>query len=108
VFDRILMVLEIILLIVIVWQGEIIVRCERGVYRLQKEREAERSKWREQKRQQQIRKDAAGAVAGKGSINSQLIPPAPPTAMNGSAFDVAISEFAHGKKRTPENSIDIL
>ena len=55
-FDRILMLLEIVLLIWIVVQGEIIVRCERGVYRLQKEREDERRQWREAKRKQQERK----------------------------------------------------
>ena len=55
-FDRILMVLEILLLIWIVVQGEIIVRCERGVYRLQREREDERRAWREAKRKQQERK----------------------------------------------------
>jgi hypothetical protein len=58
-FDRILMLLEIVLLIWIVWQGEIIVKCERGVYQLQKEREGERAKWREQKRQQLLKKDSA-------------------------------------------------
>ena len=55
-FDRILMLLEIGLLIWIVVQGEIIVTCERGVYRLQKEREDERRQWREAKRKQQERK----------------------------------------------------
>ena len=56
--DHILMGIEIILLVWVVWQGEIIVRCERGVYRLQKEREDERRQWREAKRRQQERRDA--------------------------------------------------
>lgn len=58
-FDRILMLLEIVLLIWIVWQGEIIVKCERGVYQLQRERESERAKWREQKRQQLLKRETA-------------------------------------------------
>ena len=56
-FDRLMTGVEIALLIWIVVQGEIIVRCERGVYRLQKEREDERRQWREAKRKQQERKN---------------------------------------------------
>ncbi len=54
--EDILFGIEILLLVWIVVQGEIIVRCERGVYRLYKEREDERRKWREEKRQSQRRK----------------------------------------------------
>ena len=60
--DRLLMVLEVLLLIWVVVQGEIIVKCERGVYRLQKEREDERRQWREAKRRQQERRDAPKTV----------------------------------------------
>jgi len=62
VIDRLLMVLEVLLLIWVVVQGEIIVKCERGVYRLQKEREDERRQWRESKRRQQERRDANKTV----------------------------------------------
>lgn len=60
--DRLLMVLEVLLLIWVVVQGEIIVKCERGVYRLQKEREDERRQWRESKRRQQERRDSNKTV----------------------------------------------
>ena len=75
--DHILMVIEILLLVWVVWQGEIIVRCERGVYRLQKEREDERRQWREAKRRQQERRDAAKdvrevpPVEASGGVSSQ-------------------------------------
>ena len=55
-FDHVLMIVEIILLIVVVWQGEIIVRCERGVYRLQKEREEERRAWRQAKQKATVKR----------------------------------------------------
>ena len=58
-FDRLMTVLELVLLGVIVWQGQVIIRCEQGVYRIQKEREDERRQWREAKRRQQERKEAA-------------------------------------------------
>ena len=54
--DHLLAILEILLLVWIIVQGEIIVRCERGVYRLHKEREDERKQWREEKREQTRRK----------------------------------------------------
>jgi hypothetical protein len=54
--DRILTGLEILLLIRIVWQGELIVHFEREVYRIQSEREKERKEWREAKRRQAIKK----------------------------------------------------
>ena len=72
-FDRILMILEILLLIWIVVQGEIIVRCERGVYRLQRERETERAKWREQKRQQLLKKESTQKTSeSSASLESPL------------------------------------
>ena len=75
--DHILMVIEILLLVWVVWQGEIIVRCERGVYRMQKEREDERRQWREAKRRQQERRDTAKdvrevpPVEASGGVSSQ-------------------------------------
>lgn len=73
-FDRILMILEIGLLVWIVIQGEIIVRCEKGVYQLQKEREGERAKWREQKRSQQLKKETASKT---NDSNSSTALPSP-------------------------------
>src|ERR1700675_2821659 len=79
--DRILMLLEIVLLIWIVYQGEIIVKCERGVYQLQKERETERARWREQKRSQQLKKDStpktsdSSANLASPSPSETLAPP---------------------------------
>jgi hypothetical protein len=81
-FDRILMLLEIGLLVWIVWQGEEILKCERGVYQLQKEREGERAKWREQKRSQLLKKETAPKTSGSSVSTESLSPsetPAPPS-----------------------------
>ena len=58
-FDRLLMVLEIILLVVIVWQGEWVRYYERRVFEMNAERYAERKQWREQKRSQQSKRESA-------------------------------------------------
>lgn len=65
VLEDILFGIEILLLIWIVVQGEIIVRCERGVYRLYKEREDERRKWRLEKQEQQRKKIALATSDSK-------------------------------------------
>ena len=78
-FDRCLAIIEIVLLIWIVWQGQIIVACERGVYRLQREREMERSKWREQKRQQQLKKETTPKTSDSNANLESLSPPETPS-----------------------------
>lgn len=55
-FDRILMLIEILLFIVIVIQGEQIKFYERGVYRLYSDREKERREWRQAKQKQASKK----------------------------------------------------
>lgn len=55
-FDRILSLIEIVLFIVIVIQGEYIRFYEREVHRIQSEREKERRDWREAKRKQAVKK----------------------------------------------------
>lgn len=72
--DRILMLLEVALLIRILWQGEIIVKCERGVYRLQKERETERAKWREAKRQQLLKRETAPKISDSNASTASPSP----------------------------------
>lgn len=54
--DQWLMVIEIVLLIRVAWQGEYIVHYEREVYRMQSAREKERRDWRESKRKAAIKK----------------------------------------------------
>lgn len=54
--DHILFLLEIVLLGIVVWQGELIRRYEKWTYEMNRERWDERAKWREQKRQQQLKK----------------------------------------------------
>jgi len=56
--DQFLMCVELILLGVIVWQGELIRRYEKWTYEMNRERWDERAKWREAKRQQQLKKDS--------------------------------------------------
>ena len=75
--EDILFGIEILLLIWIVVQGEIIVRCERGVYRLYKEREDERRKWRLEKQEQQ-RKKIALATSDSRVNTASLLPTAVP------------------------------
>jgi hypothetical protein len=55
-FDRWLSVIEILLLVWIVVQGEYIRYYEREVHRLHSYREKERLEWREKKRKQTIKK----------------------------------------------------
>ena len=73
-FDHVMFVLEIILLFRIFWQGEIIVKCERGVYRLQKEREGERAKWREAKRQQVLKRESAPKINDSNPSTESPLP----------------------------------
>ena len=75
--EDILFGIEILLLIWIVVQGEIIVRCERGVYRLYKEREDERRKWRLEKQEQQRKKIALATSDSKANTASPLPTGAP-------------------------------
>jgi hypothetical protein len=57
-FDRLLMVLEILLLIWIVIQGEYVRFYEREVFRMNKDRYEERAKWRKEKQEQTRKKTA--------------------------------------------------
>jgi len=57
--DQALMLVENILLIWVVIQGEYIRYYEREVHRIQSEREKERSEWRQQKRKQATKKAEA-------------------------------------------------
>ena len=56
-FDRLLAIIDVVLLTWIVVQGEAIRFYGRGVYRMQKERDNERRQWREAKRRQQERRE---------------------------------------------------
>jgi len=58
-FDRIMAVLDVVLLLWIVVQGEAIRFYEREVFRMARDRFNERAKWREQKRLQQLKKETA-------------------------------------------------
>jgi hypothetical protein len=51
-FDRLLMVIEIFLLVIVVVQGEYVRYYEKEVHRIHSTREKERADWREQKRKQ--------------------------------------------------------
>jgi hypothetical protein len=62
-FDHVLGVLEILLLVWIVVQGEYIRFYEREVFRIQSEREKERAVWREQKRKQSAKKAESTLIA---------------------------------------------
>lgn len=55
-FQDICFALEILLLVVVVIQGEYIRQYEKKTYELHAERQEERFRWREQKRQQTLRK----------------------------------------------------
>lgn len=61
-FDRVMSLLEVLLLIWVVVQGEYIRFYEKEVHRIQSEREKERSTWREQKRKQAIKKAESTAA----------------------------------------------
>jgi hypothetical protein len=54
--ERVLLILEAVLLVWLVVQGEYIRFYEREVYRIHAEREKERREWREAKRKQQVKK----------------------------------------------------
>lgn len=54
--DRLLMLLEVLLLIWVVVQGEYIKFYEREVYLIKSNREKERLEWRQQKRNQIVKK----------------------------------------------------
>ena len=64
--DRLLMILEVLLLIWVVVQGEYIRYYEREVHRIQSDREKERGQWREQKRKQVTKKSEA-SITTQGS-----------------------------------------
>jgi uncharacterized protein YpmB len=60
--DKILQIIEIILLVWIVIQGEFIRYYERGVFRLHTEREDERRAWRLAKQKSQLKKAEGNAT----------------------------------------------
>lgn len=70
--DRLLMVLEILLLIWIVIQGEFVRFYEREVWRMNAERFEERKKWRLEKQEQQRKKNAAKTSDSSGNTESLL------------------------------------
>ena len=75
-FDRILMILEILLLIWIVVQGEFVRFYEREVWRMNAERFEERKQWRLQKQQQQLKKEnSAKDKKGPGEPDIQIMIP---------------------------------
>jgi len=55
-FDTFLMIIEVLLLIGVVIQGEYIRFYEKGVYRLHSERDKERREWRDAKKRQALKK----------------------------------------------------
>jgi hypothetical protein len=63
-FDHIMSVIDVLLLMWIVAQGEAIRFYEREVHRMAKERFEERAKWREQKRLQQTKKSESPKTSG--------------------------------------------
>lgn len=73
-FDRALMVLEIILLIWIVVQGEYVRFYEREVHRMTLDRFTERKLWREQKRQQQSKKETGPKTKGSNASSESISP----------------------------------
>lgn len=73
-FDRILMIFEIVLLIWIVVQGEFVRFYEREVWRMNAERFAERKQWREQKRQQLQKRETAPKTSDSSASTESLSP----------------------------------
>ncbi len=63
-----LMVVEILLLVWVVVQGEYIRFYEREVHRIQSDREKERATWREQKRKQQGKKLEASTTSPVSTV----------------------------------------
>lgn len=72
-FDSLLMVLEILLLIWIVWQGEAIRYYERETYRMNRDRYEERKKWRQEK-QEQTRKKLAQKTSDSNTNMASPLP----------------------------------
>jgi len=92
VFDRILMVLEILLLVVVVWQGEWVRYYERRVFEMNAERYTERAEWRKQKRSQQLKRETEPKINDFKLSTESLSPsemPTPPIKTN-SAKSVAV------------------
>lgn len=71
--DRLLMVLEILLLIWIVVQGEYVRFYEREVFRMNRDRYEERAKWRREK-QEQMRKKTTPKTSGFSANTESLLP----------------------------------
>jgi hypothetical protein len=63
-FERTTTIMELLLFVWIVVQGEKIIYYEKGVHKIQSKREKERADWREAKRKQVIKKSDA-AIADK-------------------------------------------
>ena len=63
--DTILMVIEVLLLIIVVIQGEAIRFYEKGVYLLHSERDKERREWRDAKKRQALKKSEIPNVGEK-------------------------------------------
>ena len=103
-FDRILMLLEIILLGVVVWQGEWVRYYERRVFEMNAERFEERKQWRTQKKQQQLKKSVPDAIVAEKSLSSDTINAAPPMVTMVSANPVSTKTTASAAKSINENS----
>ena len=73
-FDRLMTVLELALLGVIVWQGELIRRYEKWTYEMTRERWEEKAKWREQKRQQQSKRGSETKISDSAKPMESLSP----------------------------------
>ena len=71
IFERITTIIELILFGLIVVQGEYIRYYERGVHRIQSERETERRAWREQKRKQSSKKTESTSTSTATSETSK-------------------------------------
>src|SRR5579864_1492490 len=90
-FDHIMSVLDVLLLVVIVAQGEYVRYYEREVHRMTRERFEERARWREQKRQQQLKKEAALKTSDSSaslellSPSETLVPPSKTTNVKSAA-----------------------
>jgi hypothetical protein len=78
--DHLLMVLEVLLLIWVVIQGEFVRFYEREVFRMNKDRYEERAKWRKEKQEQTRKKIAQKTSDSNASTGSPLSneTPAPP------------------------------
>ena len=107
-FDRILMLLEIILLIWIVWQGEGVKFYEKETWRMNAERFEERKQWRLQKKQQQVKKSVPDAILVEKLTTSDAIKNVQPTVMKVCVSPVGIKTNESGAKTTKEKlTLDI-